>query len=128
MESSIFIAKLLGPYAIIMSIGIMFNLTIYKNIIRDFLKNSALLYLGGIFMLVFGLLIILFHNFWVFDWFVVITILGWLGLIKGILLIVYPNCIIKISKAYLVNNNLLLTHSAVIFIIGLILIVFGYFI
>jgi len=65
METSIFLAKLLGPYCIIVAVGLLFNLKNYQKVIEDFCKNSALLYLGGVLALFFGLLVVLFQNVWV---------------------------------------------------------------
>ncbi len=64
MENSIFLAKILGPYCIIIATGILFNLESYQKLIEDFCKHSALLYLGGILAFLFGFLIVLFHNVW----------------------------------------------------------------
>ena len=82
MQSSIFLAKLLGPYCIIVAVGILFNRKIYQKLMEDFCKSTALIYMGGVLALFFGLLIVLFHNVWVGGWPVVITVFGWLGLLK----------------------------------------------
>ena len=128
MENSVFLAKLLGPYFIIVAVGILFNLKIYQKIMEDFCKNSALIYLGGIMALFFGLLVVLFHNVWVASWEVIITIFGWLGLIKGIWLITFPNSVTKFSEAYQKNLTLLRIHLVIVLALGLFLTVKGYFV
>lgn len=128
MENSVFLAKLLGPYFIIVAFGILFNLKIYQKIMEDFCKNSALIYLGGIMALFFGLLVVLFHNVWVASWEVIITIFGWLGLIKGIWLITFPNSVTKFSEAYQKNLTLLRIHLVIVLALGLFLTVKGYFV
>ena len=128
METSIFLAKLLGPYCIIVAVGILFNLKTYQKVMEDFCKNSALLYLGGVLALFFGLLIVLFHNVWVANWTVIITILGWLGLIKGAWLIIFPNTVAKVTEAYQKNVALLVVHLVIILALGVFLTVMGYFV
>ena len=54
------------------------------------LKNTAALYLGGIMAVVAGLLIVTFHNIWEPSWIVVITVFGWLSLLKGLMLLTFP--------------------------------------
>jgi hypothetical protein len=128
MENSIFLAKLLGPYCIIVSAGILFNLRIYQKLIEDFFKNSAILYMGGILALFFGLLIVLFHNVWEASWTVIITIFGWIGIIKGIWLIVFPAWVGKFTEVYQKKTALLRVNLVIVFAIGAVLTIFGYFI
>lgn len=127
MGNSIFLAKLLGPYCIIVAVGIMFNLKTYQKVMQDFSKNTALIYLGGVFALIIGLLIVLSHNIWVANWMVIITIFGWAGLIKGVWLIMLPNTAIKFTEAYQRKTALLVIHLIIIFALGVCLTVFGYF-
>ncbi|MFH0763335.1 MAG: hypothetical protein V1925_05570 [Candidatus Omnitrophota bacterium] len=127
MGISVFIARLLGPYCIIVAIGILFNLKTYQRLVEDFCKNLALVYLGGVISLFFGLLLVLFHNIWAFNWVVIITIIGWLGILKGIWLIVFPNTVAAFTKAYQKNIVLLRVHLVIIFALGACLAFFGYF-
>ena len=126
MENSIFFAKLLGPYFIIVSAGILFNLKTYHKIIGDFCKNSAILYFSGILALLFGLLVVLFHNVWVTNWTVIITIFGWLGIIKGIWLILLPNTVAFVTKAYQQNVVILMLNLLIIMTLGIFLTVMGF--
>ena len=128
METSIFLAKLLGPYCIIVAVGVLFNLRTYQRVMEDFCKNSALIYLGGILALLIGLLIVLFHNIWVANWTVIITIFGWLGIIKGAWLIILPNTAAKFTIAYQKNTALLVVHLIIVLAIGVSLTIFGCFV
>jgi len=128
METSIFLAKLLGPYCIIVAAGILFNLKNYQKVMEDFSKNAALIYLGGVVALLFGLLIVLFHNVWAANWTIVITILGWLGFIKGAWLIILPNTVAKLTEAYRKNAALLVVPLVIVLALGAGLTIFGYFV
>ncbi len=126
MENSVLLAKIMGPLFSIILIGVLLNLKAYQKVIGDFFKNSALVYLGGVMALLFGLLIIQFHNVWKLDWVIVITILGWLGLIKGAVLVVYPNAMAKLSEKYQNSTNALMLNSIIMLIIGVFLTTMGY--
>ncbi len=128
MGTSIFFAKLLGPYCIIVAVGALFNLKTYQKVMEDFFKNSALIYLGGIIALFFGFLIVLFHNVWVASYAVIITIFGWLGILKGTWLIILPNTVAKITESYQKNVVLLTVHLVIILALGVFLTVIGYFV
>ena len=60
--------------------------------INEFIKGKKgfMLYFFGIFALIIGLLVVLSHNVWEADYRVVITIIGWLALIKGIAYLTLP--------------------------------------
>lgn len=126
MENSILLAKILGPYFVIVAIGLMLNPKFYQGMMEDFLKNSALLYLGGVLALIFGIVVVLFHNVWVAGWQVIITIFGWMGLIKGIWLIVFPNSTGKLTQFYQKKPALLKVHMLIVLVIGLLLTIKGY--
>ena len=117
MENSVFLAKLLGPYCIIVAVGILFNLKTYQKVMEDFCKNSALIYLGGVIALLFGLLVVLFHNVWVANWAVIIT---------GAWLIILPNTVAKLTEVYQKKVALLVVHLFIVVAIGIFLTVKGY--
>jgi hypothetical protein len=126
MDNSILLAKILGPYCMVVAIGLILNLKFYLKMIDDFFKNTALIYLGGIMALIIGIVIVLFHNVWVAAWPVIITIFGWGGLIKGIWLIVFPNSVGKITQVYQKKPALLKIHMIIVLIVGLLLTLRGY--
>jgi hypothetical protein len=126
MQISILIARFLGPFFIVVALGILFNLKYYQKVMEDFFKNTALLYVGGIIALLLGIFLVMFNNFWVLDWTLIITIIGWLSIVKGICLIVLPQAMAKISKAMMKNTAILVVHLIVVFAIGVALLVKGY--
>jgi hypothetical protein len=127
METSVLLAKILGPYCVIVAIGLMFNLKFYQRMIEDFFKNTALIYLGGVMALIIGIVLVLFHNIWVAGWPVIITIFGWGGLIKGIWLIIFPNALGKLTQVYQKKPLLLRAHMVIVLIFGILLTLKAYF-
>ncbi|MDP8234357.1 MAG: hypothetical protein P9M06_06120 [Candidatus Saelkia tenebricola] len=127
METSLFIAKIIGPCCIIVSIGIMLHRKFFQKIMEDYFKNSALVFFGGIFALIIGFVIVLTHNVWTNSWPVIITIYGWCGILKGIWLIVFPNSVLKFTQLYAKNTTFLLIQAIIIIVFGLILTHLGYF-
>ena len=126
MGNSIFLAQLLGPYLVIVGIGIFLNPKNCQQVAHEYTQSAALIYLGGILALFFGLLIILFHNVWEANWTVIITLFGWLGLIKGACLIVIPEKMKKFAERYQGSTRPLKIQSAIIFAIGTFLMFKGY--
>ena len=58
--------------------------------IAEALHPGILFYLSGLLSLLAGLAIINLHNTWYADWRVIITVLGWLMTIGGIIRVVLP--------------------------------------
>ena len=96
MELSIFLAKVLGLYLIIAPAAVLLNRRHLPRITEEFSQSLALIVLSGFVALVLGLLVVVSHNIWSADWRVIITILGWLTLAKGIFRILLPH---KVSQA-----------------------------
>ena len=126
MENSILLAKFIGTYFIVIGVGLVFNLKVYRKVLEDFFKNSALVYVTGLITFIVGLAIVLSHNIWVADWRVIITVSGWMALIKGALLIILPGTLVKITEAYVKNINLLVVPGIIMLAIGTFLMIKGY--
>ncbi|MBU1125656.1 MAG: hypothetical protein KKC84_06500 [Candidatus Omnitrophica bacterium] len=127
METSVFLAQILGPYCIIVGIGMLLNQKTILKVMEDLLKNTALLYLGGAFSLIIGLLIVVSHNIWSADWKVLITLFGWLGILKGVWLMIFPNTTAHLAKAYHKNKSLLGINLCLMLALGGFLTFVGYF-
>ena len=90
MELSILLAKIFAAVYLAAGLSILFNPRFYPRILDDMLKNVAVMYLYGFIALIFGVFMVTYHNFWVMDWTVVITLFGWAALIKGFMILVFP--------------------------------------
>mgnify|MGYP000176752315 CR=1 FL=1 len=128
MEISVFLAKLIGTYMVIVAVGFLVNRNIYQRLIDDFSKSPALTYMGAVLAIITGLLIVMVHNVWVISWPVIITIFGWLGLIKGILLVVFPDSVIRLAYIYQRRPGLLTANLIIFLLLGIVLVFKGYFI
>ena len=90
MDHSLFLARLMGPTFVAIALGILINLGLYESMIGEALHTGIVFYLSGLLSLLAGLAIINLHNMWRPDWRVIITVMGWLMTIGGIMRIVLP--------------------------------------
>jgi hypothetical protein len=90
MELSILVAKIISLLYLSTGISALTGQTTFKGILEDILSSRALSFTLGLIGLILGMLLVEYHNFWVKDWTVLITIIGWASLIKGVMLIAYP--------------------------------------
>jgi len=88
-ELTIVIAKIFSVMAICLGLGAIFDKNLFQDMVKDTFKNKGVSMLFGIISLVFGMLIVTYHNIWN-GWAVIVTIMGWAGIIKGALILIFP--------------------------------------
>ena len=88
MEITIFLARFWGGFFIIF--GLLFIITRQLGRTIEMTEDKAFVISTGYYTLLLGLVTIILHNVWVLNWTLVITLLGWSTLIKGIMKIGFP--------------------------------------
>jgi hypothetical protein len=118
METSLFLAKLIGPLLLAISAAILINQDNMRDMAKDFLEHRGLIFLAGILTLLGGLAIVLTHNIWEWRWTVIITIFGWLSVIAGAFRIIFPDSVKSMGSEMLKQRGLFTTVGVVEGIIG----------
>ncbi len=126
MQTSIFLARLLGPLLLLTGAGIVLNPKSFRTIAGEVVRSVTLVYLFGFMDLAAGLAIVLTHNVWVASWRVLITLLGWLLLIRGAVRIVAPEIVMGYAAKVIRNKQVIPSAGAVVGVLGLVLCYFGY--
>ena len=120
MELSILTAKILALVYISAGISALSGKLSFGKMIEDFEKSAGLTFVTGFLTLVLGALLVEYHNIWAKNWTVLITIVGWIALLKGVMLIAFPRVITSFKHWY---KN---TRAWGVFMIAIGLL-FGYF-
>jgi hypothetical protein len=123
MELSVLIAKIISVVYLAAALGAAFSRDHYRRLIDDLFKNAALTYFMGFTAVILGFLMVNYHNIWVKDWTVLVTILGWLALMKGVLIMAFPRFVQRYSKPMFEGHGLRFFPFVAAFL-GLL---FGYF-
>jgi hypothetical protein len=90
VSAPLYIARLAGPILVAIGIGVLFNLQHYIALIAEAVRSPTLIYLAGVLALTSGVAMLNAYRAWTTDWRVVVTVLGWLMVIGGVLRIVLP--------------------------------------
>jgi len=106
MQLSKVIARMAAIIYLSSSISAFFIPDYYRKVSEDMFNNAGLTYLAGFVTVIIGLLIVHYHNIWAKNWTVLVTFLGWLALLKGILLIACPGFILSLSEGMLTERGL----------------------
>ena len=70
------------------------------------MKEAGMVLFGGIFALLIGFLIVTRHNVWE-GWPTIITIFGWIAVLKGVSLIVFPGLAMPMFASWFKNKSFL---------------------
>jgi hypothetical protein len=125
MQLSKLIAKMASVIYLSASLGAFFSADYYRKIADDLFSNAGLIYLSGFITVIIGLLIVAYHNRWTKNWTVLITILGWLALLKGALLIAFPQFVQSLSDRMFTDfGSRIFPYAA--FCLGLLFAYFGF--
>ena len=126
MQTSIFIAKLLGPMFALVGIAILSKPAAFRVLLREFIESHVLMYLAGFLGLVSGLALVLTHNVWLLDWRLIITLIGWATIVRAVVTIFVPQKIVSLGLKTLEHQRMFFGAAMIDLIIGLILSYFGY--
>ena len=125
IETSIFLAKVIGLASVISAGAVLLR---YKDAMvfeKEAVKNTSLTYASGFVFLVVGILLIVSHSFWTADWRVVITLLSWAILIKGLGRILFPKAVAVLIERKQ-NNRWFMAGEIFLFVVGFYLLYYGF--
>jgi len=95
MGLSIFLAKLLGVYLLIIAADMLFRKSELEKAVKDFASSKGLLVFSGSISLFVGLAIIFGHPIYEKNWHGLITLLGYLLVIRGVMRFAFPSYLQK---------------------------------
>ncbi|MFA5986538.1 MAG: hypothetical protein WC819_04310 [Parcubacteria group bacterium] len=95
----------------------------YKQTLRDILNNRGVLLLMGLFALITGYLIVALYD----TDSIIVTILGWVALVKGLFIIVIPSLGKSLYAALENIKKYLIIMPWIVLAMGAALIYAGYF-
>jgi vacuolar-type H+-ATPase subunit I/STV1 len=83
-------ARWLGPYFAIVPTTVAVRASHMKTLLSAFEASPMWPWVLGAFLLMFGLLIIAFHQYWRGAAAIIVSLLGWFLAVRGLLLLVVP--------------------------------------
>jgi len=122
------IFQILGLTYLAVGIGFLLNEGSLKRLLAACRSNTPLLFFSGILTLLLGFIMVTFHNDWHCHWGIIITIIGWLALIKGLTILILPNAMDKILIWYENKLAMLKYYPLIIIIVGAFLAILGFFV
>jgi len=126
MDLTILLAKVMGIYLVIAGVAVLLKQSSIRQAISDFYKNDFLAYLAGAITLIIGLLIVLNHNIWDGTWVTLITIIGWVILLKGAMYLLLSEPVMKKMTRMFDNKSMYGLWGVIVIVVGIYLIYKGF--
>jgi hypothetical protein len=115
MNTQAFVAQFWGWLTLTVALILFIRPKVLHDVKRLIVENRAFGLAYGLMSLILGITSVLLHNVWELNWHVVITIFGWLALVKGIIVLAWP----EISKNTRYETRVLTTRIALVVVSGL---------
>jgi len=106
MGLSLLIAKIFSIVYIVSGIAVLMGSVDFNKVVDEFEKSTALTFISGCVGIIFGMILVNYHNIWTKNWTVLITILSWLMLIGGITVVIFPQ-FLSYFKGWIKRDKLL---------------------
>jgi len=125
MDISFFLAQVFGLYFVLAGVAILVRPTATIELMQ-LIANRNATFISGFMALLVGVPLVLLHNVWDGSWRVVITLLVWLTLLKGVVRIFVPDMVASWADT-LVSYPRLVRHMVwVLIILGIYLMSLGF--
>lgn len=106
MDTTLFLAQIMGVYFLVVGAGVLMNPSRMRNAMDEAKQSYILPYLDGAIALVIGLLIVLTHNIWDGLLTSLVSIVGWVAVLEGVLMLTLPQKTISVMMQKFVGANL----------------------
>jgi hypothetical protein len=95
MQNAMWLASIFGPLLMIIGVWMLFYHDNMVKVHASFKHTPGLCYLSGVIGMFLGLVIITQYNSWMASLSILVTLLGWFLLIRGIVALFVPHLFMK---------------------------------
>lgn len=126
MTNAELIAGFAGPLFMAVAAALLINRRTVADLVTGTLNGPEFIFFSGLFTLLAGLAIVRAHNVWSAEWTVLVTILGWLCIIGGVIRIIWPERVTTLRSAMMQTENAVTAWALVTLLLGAFLTAKGY--
>ena len=126
MNLTLVFTQIFGILFVVLGLSMVFNKKGVSGAMTEMVQNQGLLWTVGFLALSMGVVMVVLHNVWtggILE--VVITVIGWAALIKGVFILWFPNAAAALYRKCN-TGSMLVWWGIIAFIIGLVLLYKGF--
>jgi len=113
---------LIGLYELAAGVAGLTGQINWRALLDEFERSPALIFITGFMAFILGAVLILVHNIWTDVLAGIVSAVGWIAAIEGLLIMTFPAPLLAFSRRLVGNSRLISSFAAVV---GLILILLG---
>jgi hypothetical protein len=91
-------SRVLGPFLVIADVTAVTRASDMQTLLSQFEANSLWTWVTGAFILMFGLIVVAGHQYWHGAPAIVVSLLGWLITLRGLLLFAFPQAFVSLAN------------------------------
>jgi len=119
-ETSIVLAQILGIFFAVIGISMVVSSKTTVVAIEEAVQHKGVLWTWGFLALLVGAVIVVLNNFWTSSLPLLVTILGWLALLKAIFILFFPGNAAALYRKFN-NRGMIVFCGLIVFVLGLVL-------
>lgn len=125
METTLLIARIIGPIYLVTGLALIMNRSLVIEAARDIERSAGLRLISALLALSVGVIIVSVHNIWT-GWAVLITLFGWIGILKGVTRMLFPDAFANFTAKIIENPTSMNALVAISVLIGVAFTYLGY--
>lgn len=94
---SLLLAQVIGFYLVVMAIAMLARADYYQPLIKNTKSPGLPILVIAAFSLIIGTFLVLTHNIWTWNFELLITLIGWLIVIKSIFWLIFPEKMLSLA-------------------------------
>ncbi len=121
-----FFSRVLGPFLVIVDVTAVARASDMQSLLSQFEANSMWTFVTGAFILLLGLTIVAAHQNWRGAAAIIVSGVGWLIVLRGVLLVAFPRFFAALANDVIGAQAWWITLCAVFALVGLYLTYVGW--
>ena len=123
---TLILARAYGVAILVVALSALFAPRRMKAALADFARSPGLTFISALFAIVLGLTLVILHSIWADFPAALVSLLGWVILIKGIVLIAMPEGVTKLGVAAGDSATIIRAWAAFALLLGAVYLVIGF--
>lgn len=120
MDISVIIAQALGIFLAVTGIAMVVNGKATAGAIEESVSHKGMVFLWGLLALATGSVIVVLNNTWTSGLPLLVTILGWLAIVKGAFVLLAPGAAAALYRKF-GHSGMIVFCGVVCFVLGVVL-------
>jgi hypothetical protein len=119
-------ARVMGPFLVIVATIVAARAPHMSTLLAQFTANEVWPWVTGAFILLGGIAIVAFHQYWRSPAAVIVSLLGWLLVVRGVFLLAFPDVFASLANRIVGAPDAWQVAFVVMAVIGVYLTIVGW--